>query len=182
MCCIQYAVKIYFIKAKPPAANRGLPLPCAHGAGVFQQEHCRVLLVRQPVVKGVQGGGHALCEVPFPLRSDTDAGEGAVRSLLVDAAFQRGEDGDAHGDQPAAQAPEGAVVLLLGITDFGGEFQQGGFVEARGCGPGGTVALGDLGLHVVEGLDVGELEPHGFRACVAHRQEGEAVTEDDVHG
>lgn len=39
------------------------PLPCAHGAGVFQQEYCRVLLVRQPVVKGVQGGGHALGEV-----------------------------------------------------------------------------------------------------------------------
>ena len=102
MCCIQYVVKIYFIKAKPPAANRGFVLPCAHGAGVFQQEHCRVLFVRQSVVKGVQGGGHALGEVPFPLRSDADAGERTVGSLLVDAAFQRGEDGNAHGDQPAA--------------------------------------------------------------------------------
>lgn len=130
----------------------------------------------------MQGGGHALGEVPFPLCADAGAGEGAVGGLLVDAAFQRGEDGDAHGDQPAAQAAVGTVVLLLGLPDFGGEFQHGGFVKARSGGPGGPVALGDLGLHVVEGLDVGELEPHGFRACVAHRQEGEAVTEDDVHG
>ena len=44
----------------------------------------------------MQGGGHALGEVPFPLRADAGAGEGAVGGLLVDAAFQRGEDGDAH--------------------------------------------------------------------------------------
>lgn len=77
----------------------------------------------------------------FPLRSDAGAGERAVGSLFVDAAFQRGEDGNAHGDQPAAQAPEGAVVLLLGLPDFGGEFQHGGFVEARGCGQGGRLRL-----------------------------------------
>ena len=43
-----------------------------------------------------QGGGHALGEVPFPLRADAGAGEGGGGGLLVDAAFQRGEDGDTH--------------------------------------------------------------------------------------
>ena len=72
--------------------------------------------------------------------------------------------------------------MLLGFADFGGEFQHGGFVKARSGGQSRAFALGEFGLHAVEGFDVGELEPHGFRACVAHRQEGEAVTEDDVHG
>ena len=130
----------------------------------------------------MQGGGHALGEVPFPLCADAGAGEGAVGGLLVDAAFQRGEDGDAHGDQPAAQAAVGTVVLLLGLPDFGGEFQHGGFVKARSGGQGGAVALGDLGLHVVEGFDVGELEGEGLLPCVAHDEEHEAVTVDDVHG
>lgn len=142
----------------------------------------RVLFVRQSVVKGVQGGGHALGEVPFPLRSDADAGERTVGSLLVDAAFQCCEDGNAHGDQPAAQAPEGTVVLLLGLADFGGEFQHGGFVEARSRGQGGAVALGEFGLHTVEGFDVGELESEGLLPGVAHDEEHEAVAMDDVHG
>ena len=127
----------------------------------------------------MQGGGHALGEVPFPLCADAGAGEGAVGGLLVDAAFQRGEDGDAHGDQPAAQAAVGTVVLLLGLPDFGGEFQHGGFVKARSGGP---VALGDLGLHTVEGFDVGELESEGLLPGVAHDEEHEAVAMDDVHG
>lgn len=66
----------------------------------------------------MQGGGHALCEVPFPLRTDAGAGEGAVGGLLVDAAFQRGGDGDTHGDQPAAQAPEGAGSSAVGPPGF----------------------------------------------------------------
>ena len=72
--------------------------------------------------------------------------------------------------------------MLLGFTDFGGEFQQGGFVKARSGGQGGAVALGEFGLHVVEGLDVGELEGEGLLPGVAHDEEHEAVAVDDVHG
>ena len=129
----------------------------------------------------MQGGDHALGKVPVPLGTNAGAVEGTVGGLLVDAAFQRGEDGDAHGDQPAAQAAEGTVVLLLGLPDFAGKFQHGGFVEAWGSGQGGAVALGEFSLHAVEGFDVGELKPYGFRACIAHRQEGKAVTIDNEH-
>ena len=91
--------------------------------------------------------------------------------------------------------PDGIQFLLQlpgALAGFGSELQPLRLQPVEGLDPvavqpgvggqGGTVAPGELGLHAVEGFDVGELEPHGFRACVAHRQEGEAVTEDDVHG
>ena len=92
----------------------------------------------------MQGSDHALGEVPFPLRSDAGVGKGAVGSLLVDAAFQHGEDGDAYGNQPAAQATEGAGVVLLGLPDFGGEFQYGGFIKTRSSWQGGAIALAGI--------------------------------------
>ena len=133
--------------AASSVVSMSVPLPYAHGAGVFQQEYCRILFIRQPVIKGMQGGDHALGEVPFPLRSDADAGEGAVGGFLVDTAFQRGEDGNAHGDQPAAQATKGTGVVLLGLPDFSGEFQHSGFVKTRRSGQGGAIAGGWGGEH-----------------------------------
>ena len=56
----------------------------------------------------------------------------------------------------------------------------------RGEGVGGRqgpfpLAL-QLGLQRVEGFDVGQLDHEGLLARVAHDQQHEAVTVDDVHG